>query len=174
MAEEKPRVGVSACLLGDAVRWDGGHKRDAVVDVLGPYVQWVAVCPEVELGLGVPRPPIDLVGDPGAPRLIVASSGADITARMRAFADTRLDELARLELDGYVLKRRSPSCGLDDAPVGGVPGSVAAGLFAAALRARFPDLPLADEGQLADAATRERFVARITARARHRARGRPV
>jgi uncharacterized protein YbbK (DUF523 family) len=173
MAEGKPRVGVSACLLGEAVRWDGSHKRDAfLVEVLGPGVEWVAVCPEVELGLGAPRPPIRLEGDPSGPRLVIEANGTDLTARMREFAAVRLDQLARLDLDGYVLKARSPSCGLDDVPVRGA-GIMAAGLFAAALRARFPDLAITDEGKLADAAALERFVTRVRASARLRVDCRP-
>ncbi|HEV8586207.1 MAG TPA: DUF523 domain-containing protein [Methylomirabilota bacterium] len=167
MPEEKVRLGVSACLLGEAVRWDGGHKRDAiVVELLGPRVTWVPVCPEVELGLGVPRPPIQLAGDARAPRLVVAETGADLTARMRRFAEARLDELARLGLDGYVLKARSPSCGPAGVPVHGTAGATGAGLFAAALAARFPDLPAEDEDGLADPAVRARFLERAVARAR--------
>jgi uncharacterized protein YbbK (DUF523 family) len=167
MAEEKVRLGVSACLLGEAVRYDGGHKRDAVVvELLGPRAQWVPVCPEVELGLGVPRAPIQLAGDPRAPRLVVAETGEDLTGRMRRFTEARLDELARLDLDGYVLKAASPSCGPAGVPVQGTPGATGAGLFAAALAARFPDLPVEDERRLADPAVRAGFVERATARAR--------
>lgn len=167
MPEEKIRLGVSACLLGEPVRWDGTHRRDAVVvDTLGPRVEWVAVCPEVEAGLGVPRPPIRLEGDARAPRLVVAETGEDLTARMRRFAEARLDDLARLDLDGYVLKRASPSCGPANVPVHGAAGAPGAGLFAAALAARFPDLPIEDEGRLADPGVRARFLDRAAARAR--------
>src|SRR5881296_3235775 len=91
-------------------RRDAGRKGPGV-ETLGPRVEWVPVCPEVELGLGVPRPPIRLEGDARAPRLVVAATGEDLTARMRRFAEARLEALARLDLDGYVLKRASPSCG---------------------------------------------------------------
>jgi uncharacterized protein YbbK (DUF523 family) len=169
MAEGKPRVGVSACLLGEAVRWDGAHKRDAfLVDVLGPSVDWITVCPEVELGLGVPRPPIRLEGDPSAPRLVVPATGMDLTARMSEFAAARLEELAHLDLDGYVLKAGSPSCGPASVPVHGSTDALAAGVFAAALSKRFPDLAVADEAALADPLSRERFVARVRASARLR------
>ncbi|HZA13326.1 MAG TPA: DUF523 domain-containing protein, partial [Myxococcaceae bacterium] len=109
--QDRPRVGISACLLGHAVRWDGAHKRDGwLVDVLGPRVEWVPVCPEMEVGLGVPREPIRLVGDPRAPRLI-SESGNDLTERMQSWVRRRTGELAALALAGYVLKSNSPSCG---------------------------------------------------------------
>src|SRR5262247_3741278 len=98
---QKIRLGVSACLLGHEVRYDGGHKRDAfLTDILGPFVEWVPVCPEMEIGLGVPRPPIRLVGDPAAPKLVVEKTGEDLTVRMRHWASGRLDELAALGLHG--------------------------------------------------------------------------
>jgi uncharacterized protein YbgA (DUF1722 family)/uncharacterized protein YbbK (DUF523 family) len=169
----KIRLGVSACLLGERVRYDGGHKRDAFLsDVLGPYVEWVPVCPEVEIGLGTPRDAIRLVGTERAPRLVVERTGEDLTARMRRFADTKTRELAALGLDGYVLKRASPSCGLfrvrvygDDGP----PGGVGRGLYAAALVERLPALPVEEEGRLADSAIRENFLERVFAAARWRA-----
>ena len=110
---EKIRLGVSACLLGERVRYDGGHKRDVfLADTLGSFVEWVPVCPEVEIGLGVPRPTLRLVGDEAAPRLVVEKTGEDLSRRMRSWAEARVTELERLGLDGYVLKRGSPSCGL--------------------------------------------------------------
>jgi uncharacterized protein YbgA (DUF1722 family)/uncharacterized protein YbbK (DUF523 family) len=167
---EKIRLGVSSCLLGDEVRYDGGHKRDTfLVDTLGPFVEWVPVCPEVELGLGVPRPPIRLVGDPGAPRLLVEQSGEDLTARMRRWSATRVAELGALGLHGYVLKRSSPSCGLFRVRVygdDGLPGAVGRGLFAAALTAALPLLPVEEEGRLTDPGIRESFIERVFAAAR--------
>jgi uncharacterized protein YbbK (DUF523 family) len=110
---QKIRLGVSACLLGQEVRYDGGHKRDAfLTDTLGPFVEWVPVCPEVEIGLSVPRPPIRLVGDPQTPRLVVEKTGEDLATRMRRWASRRITGLDALGLHGYVLKRSSPSCGL--------------------------------------------------------------
>jgi uncharacterized protein YbbK (DUF523 family) len=109
---QKIRLGVSACLLGQEVRYDGGHKRDRfLIDTLGPFVEWVPVCPEVEIGLGVPRDTIRLVGDAAAPRLVVEKTGDDLTARMQRYARARTRELESLDLHGYVLKRGSPSCG---------------------------------------------------------------
>lgn len=152
------RVGISACLLGERVRWDGGHKRDAfLTDVLGKHVEWVAVCPEVELGLGVPRPPIDLVDADGGTRLVVSTSGEDLTQRMHAYAAWRAKGLASLDLDGYVLKSKSPSCGQDR------------GLFARALAEAMPQLPMEEESRLARASVREHFAERLLAAARWRA-----
>lgn len=171
---ERIRLGISACLLGDEVRYDGGHKRDAfLVDTLGPFVEWVPVCPEVELGLGVPRPPVRLVGhDPGAPRLVVEKSGEDLTAGMQRWAAGRVAELRGLGLHGYVLKRGSPSCGLVRVRVygdDGMPGRVGRGLFAAALTDTLPLLPVEEEGRLTDAGIREAFIERVFAAARWQA-----
>src|SRR5512145_2249420 len=104
---ERPiRVGISACLLGQQVRYDGGHKRDAfLTDTLGRWVEWVPVCPEVELGLGIPREPIRLEGNARAPRLVAPKSGTDHTAAMARWARSRVAALARLDLAGYVLKK---------------------------------------------------------------------
>lgn len=147
----KPRVGVSACLLGDAVRYNGGHKRHAwLVDVLGREVEWVSVCPEVEIGLGTPREPIELVGAAGGPiQLLTVSTRVDLTERMRRFAEQRVEALSALGLSGYVLKADSPSCGLAD------------GLFADVLVRRLPSLPVVEERDLDEAAGRDAFVARV-------------
>ena len=167
---EKIRLGVSACLLGDEVRYDGGHKRDAfLTDTLGPFVEWVRVCPEVELGLGVPRPPIRLVGHAGSPRLVVEKTGEDLTEQMQRWARRRAAELAGLGLHGYVLKRGSPSCGLFRVRVygdHGMPGATGRGLFAAALAEALPTLPVEEEGRLVDAGLRDNFIERVFAAAR--------
>jgi len=168
------RVGISACLLGERVRYDGGHKRDRfLTEVLAKHVEWVPVCPEVELGLGVPRPPMRLVRGRGATtRLVVEGTGEDLTARMRAYAAWRAHGLASLELDGYVLKSRSPSCGLSRVPVHDVEdasATVGRGLFAEALAAALPLVPMEDERRLARASVREHFVERLRAAARWRA-----
>ena len=155
------RVGVSACLLGEEVRYDGGHKREAwIAEVLGPRVALVAVCPEVEVGLGVPRPPIGLRSDgAGGVRLVVEETGADITDRMTKYAEERLEALAAEGLDGFILKAHSPSCGIDGVKVDGVPGG--RGLFAAALLRRFPGLPVEDELRLHDPVVRAEFLRRV-------------
>jgi len=172
MAEEKIRLGVSACLLGEAVRYDGGHKRDPfLTEMLDPFVTWVPVCPEVEVGLGVPRDTLRLVGEPQAPRLVVERTGADLTDPMQRFARSRVEALAALELDGYVLKRASPSCGLFRVRVhaaSGPPRAAGRGLFATALLTRLPALPVEEEGRLTDPALRENFIERIFAMARWR------
>jgi len=170
-APRKPRVGISACLLGRKVRYDGREKRaGALLAQLGPRVTWVPVCPELELGLGVPRPPIGLAGRAASPRLVVIESGEDLTAAMRRFAARRLSELAALDLDGWITKAGSPSCGLVGVPVrtGGGRARRGTGLFVAALRRGWPDLPIAEERRLVDAAARARFLARVQAHRRRR------
>jgi uncharacterized protein YbbK (DUF523 family) len=169
------RVGISACLLGHPVRYDGGHKRDRfAVEVLAAFVDFVPVCPEVEIGLGVPRPPIRLEGTPDRPRLIDPASGRDLTDAMQAYAAAKLEELAAADLDGYVLKASSPSCGLERVEL--VPGDALApghdgvGLFAAALLRRLPELPVEEEKQLTDARRRAHFVERLFAYRRARRR----
>jgi uncharacterized protein YbbK (DUF523 family) len=161
----RPRIGISACLLGQEVRYDGGHKRDTfLAEILGSYVEWVPVCPEVELGMGTPRPPIRLERHDGEIRLVMPSTSADYTDAMRKYAERRADELAKLDLDGYILKKDSPSCGLEGVKVcdgSGAPSAVGRGLFAEALIARLPDLPVEEEGRLADPLLRESFVRRV-------------
>ncbi|HSN89273.1 MAG TPA: DUF523 domain-containing protein, partial [Thermoanaerobaculia bacterium] len=108
------RIGISSCLLGQEVRYNGGHKRDSfLTDTFGQFVEWVSVCPEVEIGMGTPRPPIRLerAGEGGV-RLVMPSTGGDYTEAMRSYAERRVSELAALSLDGYVLKKDSPSCGM--------------------------------------------------------------
>jgi uncharacterized protein YbbK (DUF523 family) len=159
---------VSACLLGERVRWDGGDKRDAfVVDVLGRRVRFVPVCPEVEIGMGVPRPPVRLVRGAGAPRMVDAASGKDWTEVMTLHVERRVKALARAGLDGFVLKSGSPSCGHADVRVHGArrPDS---GLFAAALAKYLPDLPVEDEQRLRDPRVRATFLARLVAHQQQR------
>ena len=161
------RVGVSACLLGETVRYDGGHKRDAfLTEVLGRFVEWVPVCPEVELGLGIPREAIRLEGDPSSPRLVAPKSGADHTVAMRRLAGRRAAALGRLGLVGYVLKKDSPSCGMERVRVHserGAPRRNGVGLFARALMDALPLLPVEEEGRLNDPPLRENFVERLFA-----------
>lgn len=167
----RPRLGISACLLGQPVRYDSGHKRDPFcVDLLGPLVDWVPLCPEVEVGMPIPRPSIRLTGESGAPRLIAQRTGEDWTERMAAYAEGKVEQLARLDLDGHVTKKDSPSCGLTRVRVYGPRGGPAArdgvGAFIAVLRARLPLLPIEEEGRLHDPLLRESFVERIFAHAR--------
>jgi uncharacterized protein YbgA (DUF1722 family)/uncharacterized protein YbbK (DUF523 family) len=161
------RLGISTCLLGEPVRYDGGHKRDPfLVNELGRYVEWVPVCPEVEMGLPVPREPMRLVGDPDAPHLIAPKSGTDYTERMTAWAHKRVEELAEEGLHGFVFKKDSPSSGLFRVRVydeRGMAQRAGVGMFARAFAERFPLLPVEEEGRLHDAYLRENFIGRIFA-----------
>ncbi|MCG3175250.1 MAG: hypothetical protein MOGMAGMI_00172 [Candidatus Omnitrophica bacterium] len=170
----KPRIGISSCLLGQKVRYDGQHKHDAyLTKTLGPFVEWVAVCPEVEAGMGVPRPTVRLVGDAASPRMVEESSGRDWTETMTRWAAARVSELARMDLSGYVLKKDSPSCGMERVRVyaraGTAPRREGRGLFAAALMDRLPLLPVEEEGRLNDPPLRENFIERVFAYHRYRA-----
>lgn len=164
------RIGISACLLGQRVRYDGGHKRDAfLADTFGRFVEWVPVCPEVECGLGTPREPIRLVQVGGETRLQAVKSGRDLTALMDRYAAARLARLAGEDLAGYVFKKDSPSCGLARVKVyqdGRLPARTGHGRFASAVVARFPLLPVEEEGRLHDPRLREHFVERVFAYAR--------
>ena len=170
----RPRVGISRCLLGDEVRYDGRHKRDdALLAGIGADVEWVPVCPEVEIGMGTPREPIQLVhARDGArtgsmrARLVGVTSRRDWTAAMSAWAAARVHQLQALDLCGFVLKADSPSCGLSAVPV--IPAGEGRGLFAQALVDAMPDLPVEEESRLADPGVLDRF--RIRVLARHRAR----
>jgi uncharacterized protein YbbK (DUF523 family)/uncharacterized protein YbgA (DUF1722 family) len=166
------RVGISSCLLGEPVRYDGGHKRDAfLTDELARHVEFVSLCPEVEIGLGVPRPTLRLERRGDDVRMVVTESGEDLTERMRSWAQGAAERIAAAGLDGYVLKKSSPSCGMERVKVydeNGAPARGGRGLFAAALMERLPLLPVEEEGRLRDARLREHFVARIFARARVR------
>jgi uncharacterized protein YbgA (DUF1722 family)/uncharacterized protein YbbK (DUF523 family) len=159
------RLGISACLLGQQVRYDGGHKLDHyLVDTLGRYVEWVPVCPEVEMGLPIPRETMHLVGDPDSPRLIAPKSGADHTERMTAWARARVEKLAGEGLHGFVFKKDSPSSGLYRVRVyveDGMPQHTGTGMFAREMQRRFPLLPMEEEGRLHDARLRENFIERF-------------
>jgi uncharacterized protein YbgA (DUF1722 family)/uncharacterized protein YbbK (DUF523 family) len=159
------RIGVSTCLLGEKVRFDGGHKLDQyAVGVLGQYVEWVPVCPELEMGLGVPREALRLVGDPEAPRLMTVKTHVDHTDGMLAWARERVLRLRELDLDGYLLKSKSPSCGMERVRVyteAGMPSRSGPGLFARILMHALPLLPVEEEGRLNDPRLRESFVVRL-------------
>ncbi len=159
------RLGVSTCLLGERVRYDGGHKLDRfLVNTLGEYVEWVPVCPEMECGLPTPRESMRLVGDPGQPRLVAPRSGTDFTEQMLSWAEQRLDQLEALGLHGFIFKKDSPSSGRFRVKVYDEHGSAArtgTGLFAQAFVERFPHLPTEEEGRLHDLPLRENFIERI-------------
>ncbi len=173
----KPRLGVSTCLLGENVRYDGAEKRDPVLlGAFGDHVEWVPVCPEVECGMTVPRDPMHLADDPDSPRLVTTATGEDQTGRMQTWIRSRLDELAREDLWGFVLKSRSPSCGTGAVPVLSATGEQAgesAGLFAAAVAGRFPLLPVADERSLRDDSMWDNFIERLFCLKRYRDSMRP-
>jgi uncharacterized protein YbbK (DUF523 family) len=171
-----PRVGISACLLGRAVRYDGRDKRAAsILAHLGPHVEWVEVCPEFEAGLGVPREPMRLEQIAGARRLITIGTRRDLTETLTKWAAARLEELARADLHGYILKASSPSCGLTGVEIVGEPPSTPSteggrGLFAAALVARFPHLPVVQETDLPDQRACHAFLQRVRAYQREQSR----
>ncbi|OLT20319.1 hypothetical protein BJF79_16360 [Actinomadura sp. CNU-125] len=171
----RPRLGVSSCLLGASVRYNGGHSRDRfLTGLLSGHVDWIPVCPEMEIGLGAPRPAMRLRTDG---HIVTKDETADHTAAMSDLADHRIDDLG--DLDGYVLKARSPSCGLFNLPryASGRPGErtdgqpvdrTGRGVFAARIRAALPDLPIEEDGRLNDPVLREHFVERVFAHARLR------
>ncbi|MGE5234879.1 MAG: YbgA family protein [Acidobacteriota bacterium] len=165
-ADRPIRIGVSSCLLGCKVRFDGGHKKDDfLVDTFGKWVQWVPVCPEVEVGMGTPRESIRLIRDGEALRLLAPKSGTDWTAPMREYASGRVRDLEDTDLCGYVLKKDSPSCGMERVKVygNGMPTKSGRGVFAEVLLARLPDLPVEEEGRLNDPRLRDNFVERVFA-----------
>ncbi len=161
---EEIMLGVSSCLLGEKVRYDGGQQQDRyITDILGQFCRFVPVCPEVGCGLPVPREAMRLEGDPAAPRLMTRQTKIDITPKMLAFCQERLKELEQEELDGFIFKKNSPSSGLFRVKVYGSDGRIrsGSGLFAAAVARHFPLLPLEEEGRLHDPAIRENFIERV-------------
>jgi len=161
----KIRLGVSACLLGQPVRWNGGHKRDRyLTETLGQYVEWVPVCPEVECGLPTPREPLRLVGDPSQPRLVTSLTGEDKTDQMLNWAKKRVCELESEGLHGFIFKAKSPSGGLERVKVysnKGIPSKRGVGVFASVFIEHFPLLPVEEEGRLHDMKIRENFIERV-------------
>ncbi|HVH27213.1 MAG TPA: DUF523 and DUF1722 domain-containing protein [Vicinamibacterales bacterium] len=166
------RVGISSCLLGEAVRFDGGHKRDAfLTETFGRFVEWVPVCPEVECGLGTPRESMRLVREGEGVRLLTVKTGVDVTDQLVRYARRRVAQLASQDLCGFVLKKDSPSCGMERVKVygqGPVPTKSGRGLFAATLKDGCPNLPIEEEGRLSDPRLRDNFVERVFAYGRLR------
>ena len=177
--EGRMRIGISSCLLGERVRYDGGHKQDRfLTDVLGPYVEWVPVCPELEVGMGVPREAVRLVASASAPRMVGIDSGEDWTDRMLAYSKRRVEQIGKLKLSGYVLKSKSPSCGTERVKVhypegiaekdqkdrrDGKTRESGKGLFAGILIKGHPLLPVEEEGRLNDPIRRDHFIERVCA-----------
>ena len=165
MPGEKVRVGISTCLLGEKVRYDGGHKLDRyLVETLGAYVEYVSVCPEVECGLPIPRESLRLVGEPEAPRLVTTRTGRDETERMVRWASKRVQALEKEGLCGFIFKSKSPSSGMERVKLydrNGVPSNRGVGLFAMHFMNQFPYLPVEEDGRLHDPLLKENFIERI-------------
>lgn len=167
-ATRKPsiRIGISSCILGEKVRYDGGHKLDRyLADVFGKYAEWVPVCPEVEVGMGIPRPTVRLIQIEDRIHMI-SKKGDDYTDEMNRYTQMRTAALASDHLSGYILKSGSPSCAMErmrfyDAE--GIPRGRRSGLYADGLLKAFPHLPIEDDGRLRDARIRENFVTRVFA-----------
>ena len=163
---EKIRIGVSACLMGEKVRYDGQHKRDSyIVDTLSRWFELIPVCPEFELGLSVPRESMRLEGDPAAPRLVTNKTRKDLTDSMQAWCRKRVTALEAENLCGFIFKSKSPSSGMERVKVypagGGMAVKKGTGLFARAFMDHFPNLPVEEEGRLHDAGLRENFIERL-------------
>jgi len=163
--EDRPKLGISTCLLGENVRFDSGHKLDRyLTNLVGQFVDYIPVCPEVECGMSIPREAMRLVGDPDNPRLVTSRTGVDKTDQMLRWAKKRLDQLETENLCGYIFKSKSPSSGMRDVKVYDVnkmPSKKGVGIFARAFMDRFPLMPVEDEGRLNDAKLRENFIERI-------------
>jgi uncharacterized protein YbbK (DUF523 family) len=164
---EKPRVGISGCLLGDNVRYDGGNKwHRVIVEIVGPQVEWVPFCPEVEIGMGVPREPVNLVGLVDSPSLLAARTGKNWSKEMKTFTRQKIQTLKEYRLNGYIFKNSSPSCGLKQvkvyedqtlnkwAPLG-------VGVLAREFLLEFSDLPVADEKELSTEQEALEFIEKI-------------
>jgi uncharacterized protein YbgA (DUF1722 family)/uncharacterized protein YbbK (DUF523 family) len=162
---ETIKLGISTCLLGENVRYDGGHKHDRfLTDTLGKYVTYRPVCPEMECGLGVPRESMRLVDDPESPRLVTVRTRQDHTERMVRWARQRVTALEKENLCGFIFKSDSPSSGMERVKVykdGGMPQKNGVGVFARIFMEHFPLLPVEEEGRLHDPLIRENFIERI-------------
>ena len=164
--KEKIKIGMSSCLLGEEVRWDGDHKYDQYVrDVLGSYFDYVSICPEVDVGMGVPRETVALYGTLENPKMITKRSKTDWTKKMNHYTKDRIHELTKENLCGYVFKSKSPSCGIGKVPIYSEFGSSrmrhGSGMFASSFVKVFPLVPVEDEGRLHDPVIRENFIVRI-------------
>lgn len=160
----RPVIAISSCLLGQEVRFDGGHKRDRwITDVLADYFDFSPVCPEVGIGMGTPRPPIRLVGRQDSPRAVgVKDADLDVTDKLLAFAEKAARNLGHVS--GYILKSKSPSCGMERVPLYAPSGhgqKVGTGIHAGVIMQRLPELPVEEEGRLNDPLLRENFINRV-------------
>jgi uncharacterized protein YbgA (DUF1722 family)/uncharacterized protein YbbK (DUF523 family) len=161
----KIKMGISSCLLGNNVRWNGSHRHDRyLTDTLGQYVEWVPVCPEVEIGLGTPRETLRLVGDPDDPQLVATKTGVDHTDRMKKWARGHLRTLEKENLCGFIFKSDSPSSGMIRVKVygnKGMPRKKGVGIFARAFMEYFPLIPVEDDGRLRNPLIRENFIDQV-------------
>ncbi len=164
---EKPRIGISSCLLGDEVRYDGASKwHRIIVEIIGPQVEWIPLCPEMELGMGIPREPINLIGQAESPTLVAVETGKNWSKEMEIFSRQKIQTLKRQELNGYIFKSSSPSCGLRKVRVYKDSSldhwvSSGVGMFVREFLRQFPDLPVADEGELSTEQKAVEFIERI-------------
>jgi uncharacterized protein YbgA (DUF1722 family)/uncharacterized protein YbbK (DUF523 family) len=162
---EKIKMGISACLLGEKVRYDGGHQHDRyLTDTLGQYFNYVPVCPEVEYGLPTPREAMHLTGTPASARLVTIKAGVDHTDGMLKWANLKLNKLESEGLCGFIFKSKSPSSGMKAVKVygpSGIPVNKGVGIFAGSFMKRFPILPVEEDGRLHDPALRENFIERV-------------
>jgi len=165
--ETAVQVGISMCLLGEKVRFDSGHKKDRyLTDVLGAYFQWVPVCPELEVGMGVPREAVRLVGEPESPRMVGVKSERDWTEPIQEYSDTKINYLSSMNLSGFIFKSDSPSCGMERVRIystKGIPSKSGRGMFAFVFMKANPLIPVEEEGRLNDLPLRENFIVRVFA-----------
>jgi uncharacterized protein YbgA (DUF1722 family)/uncharacterized protein YbbK (DUF523 family) len=159
------KIGISSCLLGNKVRYDGGHSHDRyLTQTLGLFTEYVPVCPEVECGMPIPREAVRLVGPTENPRLVTQKTAMDKTDQMKTWIKGRLEELAKEDLCGFIFKSKSPSSGLYRVRVYGDDCNVrknGTGLFAKAFTKAFPRIPVEEAGRLNDPKLRENFIENI-------------
>lgn len=161
MTVEKPRVGISSCLLGKKVRYDGMQRQNLyITDSLGKYFAWIPVCPEVDYGLGIPREPMHLVGDLETPRIVTIFTGIDHTDGMMKWVEKKLAELEKEDLCGFIFKSKSPSSAIRGVTIlspSGEECGTGPGIFGGAFIKHFSQMPVIDDEQLGDAALRRDF-----------------
>lgn len=159
---QKIKIGISSCLLGEKVRYDGGHRLDRyITDTLGHYFEWFPVCPEVEYGLPVPRESMHLIGDPASPRIVTIRTGVDHTEGMKKWAADKLTQIEKEDLCGFIFKSKSPSSGIGGIKVyasSGIPSNKGTGIFGGAFMRYFPLIPVIDDGRLHNPNLRENFI----------------
>ncbi|MCL0044802.1 DUF523 and DUF1722 domain-containing protein [Nitrospinaceae bacterium] len=164
--KNKIKIGVSSCLLGEEVRWNGGHKKDRYVQAaLDNYFEYVPTCPEVDVGMGIPRETVALYGVLEDHKMISKKSQTDWTSKMNTYMKGRISTLGKNDLCGYIFKSKSPSCGIGRVPIYSKFGSskvrYGPGMFASSFMKTLPLIPVEDEGRLHDPVIRENFIVRV-------------